>query len=242
MQETRLYDPAAHRTRSMRGKESAHDYRYFPDPDLPPLLLGTELLAHERAAMPELPRQRRARYQAAFALSAYDADALTADRVLSEYFETLLDGVAEDQLRAFAKLAANWVLGELQAALNEAQVPIEQARVAAPVLAHLLRRLHASEVSQHSAKQVFQALWSGEAEDPDGYIAAHGLAQVRDDGLLLSAIDELIAKNPRQVAQFRAGDDKVFGWLMGQAMRATRGKADPARLGALLRERIAAGA
>jgi aspartyl-tRNA(Asn)/glutamyl-tRNA(Gln) amidotransferase subunit B len=135
------------------------------------------------------------------------------------------------------------VNGELQAALNEAQLPIEQARMPASALARLLRRLHAGEISQHSARQVFAALWAGEANDPDEVIAAHGLAQMREDDTSLSAaVDAVIAANPKQVAQLRAGDEKVFGWLMGQLMRATRGKADPGRLGALLRERIASGA
>jgi len=243
-QETRLYDPAQHRTRGMRGKESAHDYRYFPDPDLPPLRVAPELIAEERARLPELPRARRHRYLDTLGLGDYDAAALTQDRAVSEYFEALLappDPDAE-RARAFSKLAANWVNGELQAALNEAQLPIERTRVPAPALARLLRRFHAGEISQHSAKQVFAALWAGEASDPDEVIAAHGLAQVRDDDALVTAIDAVIAANPKQVAQLRAGDEKVFGWLMGQVMRATRGKADPGRLGALLRERIAAGA
>jgi aspartyl-tRNA(Asn)/glutamyl-tRNA(Gln) amidotransferase subunit B len=242
IQETRLYDPAQHRTRSMRGKESAHDYRYFPDPDLPPLRVPPELVERERDALPELPAARRARYQSTFGLSAYDAEALTADHAVSEYFEALLEPHADaGALRSYAKLAANWVNGELAAALNADQLPIEQARVAAAPLKRLLRRLHAGEVSQHSAKQVFAALWSGE-DDPDRIIEARGLAQVRDDGELLAAVDAVIAANPSQVAQFRAGDEKVFGWLMGQAMRATRGKAEPGRLGSLLRARIAAGA
>jgi aspartyl-tRNA(Asn)/glutamyl-tRNA(Gln) amidotransferase subunit B len=226
----------------MRGKESAHDYRYFPDPDLPPLRVPPELVARERDALPELPAARRARYQAEFGLSSYDAESLTADRAVSEYFEALLDPHAgADARRPFAKLAANWVTGELAAALNAEQLAIEQARVGAPALKRLLQRLHAGEVSQHSAKQVFAALWSGE-DDPDRIIAARGLAQVRDDGALLAAVDAVIAAHPTQVAQFRAGDEKVFGWLMGQVMRATRGQADPGRLGSLMRERIAAGA
>jgi len=239
-QETRLYDPALHRTRAMRGKESAHDYRYFPDPDLPPLEVPPELVAAERAALPELPAARRERYRAEFGLGDYDAGMLTQERAVSEYFESLLTPAAADpgQARAFAKLAANWVNGELAAALNADQLSIDRSRVAAPALAALLRRLHAGDISQHSAKEVFQALRSG-ATDPDRVIAERGLSQVRDEGQLANAIDEVIAANPRQVAQFKNGDPKVLGWLMGQVMRATRGKADPARLDALLRERIA---
>jgi len=244
VQETRLYDETQNRTRSMRGKESAHDYRYFPDPDLPPIALPTDLIAEERAGLVELPDARRERYVSELALSDYDADTLTLDRATSDYFETLLQSLAT-ATRAdatarpgLAKQAANWVNGELAAALNEAQATIEHSRVPAAALAGLLVRIHDGTVSGKLAKDVFGAMWRGEG-DADAVIAARGLGQISDDAPILAAIDAMLAANPKQAEQFRAGDEKVFGWLIGQAMKATRGKANPQRLNALLRERLA---
>ena len=232
VQETRLYDEARHQTRAMRGKESAHDYRYFPDPDLPPLRIPQALLDEEREALPELPDVRRARYVAALGLGAYDADQLTADRETADWFEALLAA-----LPGQAKLCANWVLGELAAACNSAQFPISDAPISAPALAGLLGRIADGTVSGKLAKDVFAAMWAGEGS-ADQIIAARGLGQISDDGALLQAVDGVIGANPGQVAQFRAGDDKVFTWLVGQVMKATRGKANPGRLNELLRERL----
>ncbi len=249
VQETRLYDETRHQTRPMRGKESAHDYRYFPDPDLPPLLLDAALLEAERAALPELPDARAARYRDALGLSAYDADLLTADRDTADYFEAALARLpgqakllaeTEEQSGAvarLAKLAANWINGELAAALNDTQLDIQHSRVSAYGLAGLLARIADGTVSGRSAKDVFAAMWAGEG-DADAVIAAKGLAQVSDDAALIGAIEQVIAASPTQVAQFRAGDEKVFGWLIGQVMKATRGKANPQRLNTLLRERL----
>ena len=234
VQETRLYDETQHRTRSMRGKESAHDYRYFPDPDLPDLVLAPSLVEAERAALPELPAARHARYVEALALSDYDATALTAERATSDYFEALLA-----KLPSHAKLCANFVLGELAAALNESQLPIERSRVEPSALAALLAKVADGGISGKIAKEVFAAMWAGEG-DAQRIIEARGLAQISDDGALVAAIDEVLAANPKQAEQFRAGDEKVFTWLVGQVMKATRGKANPSRLNELLRSRLAA--
>ena len=232
VQETRLYDETQHRTISMRSKEDAHDYRYFPDPDLPPLAVAEALVEAERAALPELPEARRRRYVEALGLSGYDAAQLTQERAVSDYYEAALA-----RLPGEPKLVANWVNGELAAALNAAQLPIDAARVAAPALAGLLARIKDGTVSGTLAKDVFAAMWAGEG-DADAVIAARGLAQVSDDGALVAAIDAVLAANPAQAAQFRAGDEKVFGWFVGQAMKAMRGKAHPQRLNELLRRRL----
>ena len=232
VQETRLYDETQHRTFSMRSKEDAHDYRYFPDPDLPPLAVAEALVEGERTALPELPEARRRRYVEALGLSGHDAAQLTQERAVSDYYEAALA-----RLPAEPKLVANWVNGELAAALNAAQLPVDAARVAAPALAGLLARIKDGTVSGTLAKDVFAAMWAGEG-DADAVIAARGLAQVSDDGALVAAIDAVIAANPAQAVQFRAGDEKVFGWFVGQAMKATRGKAHPQRLNELLRQRL----
>jgi aspartyl-tRNA(Asn)/glutamyl-tRNA(Gln) amidotransferase subunit B len=232
VQETRLYDETRQQTRSMRGKESAHDYRYFPDPDLPPVVVSDALLGEERDSLPELPEARRQRYVSAFGLSDYDATNLTSDRGLSEYFEALLAACPGQ-----AKLCANWVLGELSAALNAEQRSVQNTRVGAAHLAGLLRRIADGTLSGKLAKEVFATMWS-EGGDADAIVAARGLGQISDDSALLAAIDEVIAANPSQAQQYRAGDPKVFTWFVGQAMRATRGKANPTRLNTLLRERL----
>jgi aspartyl-tRNA(Asn)/glutamyl-tRNA(Gln) amidotransferase subunit B len=235
-QETRLYDETRHQTRAMRGKEEAHDYRYFPDPDLPPLVISEgeiDAIAH---ALPELPDARRERYRAALGLSDYDADLLTADRPTSDYFEAVLAALGgADPVRA--KLAANWIAGELAAALNAEGQSIAASRVDSAALAGLLAELAGGRVSGKVAKEVFAAMWAGEGSAA-AIIEARGLGVIRDDGALAAAIDQVIATNAKQVAQYRGGDAKVLGWLVGQVMRATRGQADPAALDRLLRERL----
>jgi aspartyl-tRNA(Asn)/glutamyl-tRNA(Gln) amidotransferase subunit B len=234
VQETRLYDETRHQTRSMRSKESAHDYRYFPDPDLPPLLIGESEIEAERAALPELPADRRARYVRELGLGDYDAAQLTQDRTWADWYETLLAA-----LPGQAKLCANWMLGELAAALNSEQSAIEASRIAPDALAALLRLQLDGTISAKSAKDVFAAMWAGEG-DAATIVAARGLAQISDDAALIAAIDQIIAASPSQVAQFRAGDEKVYTWFVGQLMKATRGKANPARLNELLRQRLVA--
>jgi len=231
VQETRLYDETRNQTRSMRSKESAHDYRYFPDPDLPPLAVTPADLERERSAMPELPAARRARYVASLALSDLEADALTADRDTADYFD-VVHAATQD-----AKLSANWVIGELAAALNADVTPVAQAKVDAVAMGALLARVKDGTITAKSAKDVFAAMWAGEGT-ADAIIAAKGLKRVSDDGALIAAIATVVDANPGQVAQFRAGDDKVYTWLVGQVMKATRGKADPARVNELLRAKL----
>jgi aspartyl-tRNA(Asn)/glutamyl-tRNA(Gln) amidotransferase subunit B len=233
VQETRLYDETRHQTRPMRSKESAHDYRYFPDPDLPPLRLAPALIQSETAALPELPEARAARYVQSLGLSEYDAEQLTADRATADYFESLLAA-----LPGQAKLCANWTLGELAAALNAAQREIADSAIAPEMLAGLLARIVDGGISNKIAKDVFAAMWAGEG-DAASIIAARGLGQISDDGPLLAAIGQVMETCAAQVQQYRDGDEKVFTWLVGQVMKATRGKANPARLNELLRQRLA---
>ena len=232
VQETRLYDAAANKTRTMRSKEDAEDYRYFPDPDLPPIRIAPAEFEALRAALPELPDARRTRYVEMLGLTPYDADKLTEDRAISDYFEAVLAA-----LPGQAKLAANWVNGELAAALNEAQADIGASRVAAADLAGLLARIHDGTISGKIAKDVFAAMWAGEGS-ADAIIDAKGLRQISDVGALAKMLDDVLAQFPEQVAKYRGGDAKLFQFLVGQAMKATRGKANPAQVNELLRERL----
>jgi aspartyl-tRNA(Asn)/glutamyl-tRNA(Gln) amidotransferase subunit B len=231
-QETRLYDAAANKTRTMRSKEDAEDYRYFPDPDLPPIRIAPAEFEALRAALPELPEARRARYVEALGLTPYDADKLTEDRATSDYFEAVLAALPDQ-----AKLAANWVNGELAAALNEAQVDIGASRIAAADLAALLARIVDATISGKIAKDVFVAMWAGEGS-ADAIIDAKGLRQISDTGAIGRMLDEVLAQFPEQVAKYRAGDSKLFQFLIGQTMKATKGKANPAQVNELLRERL----
>jgi len=235
-QETRLYDETRQKTRSMRGKEEAHDYRYFPDPDLPPLVLDEDAIEAIAMGLPELPEARRERYRRDLGLSDYDADLLTADRPTSDYFEAVLAALGgADPARA--KLAANWIAGELAAALNAESLPITASRVDAKALAALIAELTSGHISGKIAKEVFAAMWAGEGE-PAAIIKARGFGVIRDDRALIEVIDRVLAANPKQVAQYRGGDAKVLGWFVGQIMRATRGQADPIALDRLLKERL----
>ena len=233
VQETRLFDANKGETRSMRGKESAHDYRYFPDPDLPPLVIAAEDIERVRAAMPELPAARRQRYIDNLGLPEYDATLLTADRTVSDYFGALLA-----TLPAQAKLCANWVLGEWTGALNANGLAPEQSPISAARLAGLLARIVDGSLSSKMGKQVFEALWNG-AETADAVIERLGLKQVSDTSALGAIVDEIIAANPKQVEQFRGGNDKLLQFFVGQAMKATRGQANPAQLNELLKAKLA---
>ena len=232
VQETRLYDAAANKTRTMRSKEDAADYRYFPDPDLPPIRITPAEFDTLRAALPELPDTRRARYIDTLGLTPYDADTLTADRATSDYFEAVLVVLPEQ-----AKLAANWVNGELAAALNEAQIEITASRIVAHDLAALLARIVDGTISGKIAKDVFAAMWAGEGS-ADAIIDARGLRQISDTGAIGKVLDDLLAQFPDQVEKYRGGDAKLFQFLVGQAMKATKGKANPAQVNELLRERL----
>jgi aspartyl-tRNA(Asn)/glutamyl-tRNA(Gln) amidotransferase subunit B len=233
LQETRLYDPDKGETRPMRSKEEANDYRYFPDPDLLPVAVDAAFIAGVRKSLPELPDEKAARFAAAFGLSPYDAGVLTASRELGDYFEAVVKEIPQDP-----KLAANWVMGELAAALNRDAIDIGQAQLSATRLAGLLNRITDGTISGKIAKEVFEAMWASGA-DADSVIAEKGLKQISDPAAIEQAIDAVIAKSPAQLADYRAGKDKVFGYFVGQVMKATGGKANPAQLNALLKKKLA---
>ena len=231
-QETRLYDPDQGETRPMRSKEEANDYRYFPDPDLLPVELDAAYIRAVAAQLPELPDQKAQRFIAQYELSGYDAQVLIASVELAAYYETVV--------RAFGgspKLAANWVGGDLAAFLNRDGLEITTSRVSAASLAALLRRIADNTISGKIAKDVFETMWDGQQE-ADAIIAAKGLRQITDDGPIEQAIAAVIAANPGQLADYRAGKDKLFGFFVGQVMKATAGKANPARLNELLKQKL----
>jgi aspartyl-tRNA(Asn)/glutamyl-tRNA(Gln) amidotransferase subunit B len=236
VQETRLYDSDRDETRSMRSKEEANDYRYFPDPDLLPLEIDAEFIAEVRASLPELPDEKAARFGRDFGLSAYDAGVLSASRELGAYFEAVVANLGAPH----AKLAANWVMGELASALNRDNVEITASRVAPAGLSGLLARIVDGKISGKIAKEVFEAMWS-EGKSADSIIDAQGLEQITDAAAIEGVIDAVIAANPRQLADYRGGKDKLFGFFVGQVMKATGGKANPAQLNELLKAKLAGG-
>jgi aspartyl-tRNA(Asn)/glutamyl-tRNA(Gln) amidotransferase subunit B len=232
VQETRLYDPDRDETRSMRSKEDAMDYRYFPDPDLLPLVIDAAWIERERVALPELPDAMRARLERDFHLSAQDAAALTSSRAMAAYFEALAG-------KADPKAAANWLLGEVSAALNEGGIAIEAIPVPAGELAALLGRVADGTINLKTAKEVFALLWKREGGGVDAIIDARGLRQISDTGAIERIVDEVLAANPGPVAEFRAGKEKAFQSLVGQAMKATKGKANPQQVNEILRRKLA---
>ena len=232
VQETRLYDPDRHQTRSMRSKEDAQDYRYFPDPDLPPLAIDEAWIARVEAELPELPEVMKARFEGQYGLTPYDARALTATRELAAYFEATAAA-----LPGGAKLAANWVLGDLQGALNKADQEISGSPVSAAALARLLRRVADGTISGKIGKEVFDAMWAGDG-DADAIIANRGLKQISDEGAIEGIVDAVLAANPAIVAEYKAGREKAFNSLVGKAMQATRGKANPAQVNAILKKKL----
>jgi len=235
VQETRLYDAERDETRSMRSKEEANDYRYFPDPDLLPVVLDEAFIKEATRDMPELPDARRARFQEQHGLSAYEANVLTTTRAQAEYYEAVVTACGD------AKLAANWVMGELAGALNKAGLGIEDCPVPAPVLGGLLARILDDTISGKIAKQVFEAMWAGEG-DADTVIEARGLKQITDAGAIEALVDEVIAANPQQVENYRNADPakrpKMIGFFVGQVMKKSQGKANPQQVNALLREKL----
>jgi aspartyl-tRNA(Asn)/glutamyl-tRNA(Gln) amidotransferase subunit B len=233
VQETRLYDPDKGETRSMRSKEEANDYRYFPDPDLLPVVLDESFISGVRSSLPELPDQKAARFASQYGLSAYDAGVLTASRELAAYYEEVVHEVAGDP-----KLAANWVMGELAAALNKEGLEISSGKLPAARLAGLLQRIVDKTISGKIAKEVFEAMWASGAA-ADTIIEEKGLKQITDSSAIERAIDEVMAKNPGQLADYRSGKDKLFGFFVGQVMKATGGKANPAQLNELLKKKLA---
>ncbi len=232
VQETRLYDPDRDETRPMRSKEEANDYRYFPDPDLLPLEVGAELVERVRADLPELPWCKRDRFMEDYGLSEYDAGVLSTSRAVADYFETVAGGVADK------KLAANWVMGDLAGALNKSGLDIPASPVAADALLGLLRRIEDDTISGKIAKEVFEAMWAGEG-DADAVIEARGLKQITDSGSVETVIREVMAANPQQLEQYRSGKDKLFGFFVGQVMKATGGKANPSLVNELLKKLLA---
>jgi aspartyl-tRNA(Asn)/glutamyl-tRNA(Gln) amidotransferase subunit B len=238
-QETRLYDPDKGETRSMRSKEEANDYRYFPDPDLLPLEIEASYIEQVRASLPELPDQKAARLAADYGLSEYDAGVLTASRELAAFYEQTVAALAAggNASREQGKLAANWVSGELAAALNTNNLEIGETRIGPAALAALLRRIADNTISGKIAKDVFEAMWSS-GRDADAIIEEKGLRQITDTGAIEKAIDEVMAKNPGQLADYRSGKDKLFGFFVGQVMKATGGKANPAQLNELLKKKL----
>ncbi len=234
VQETRLYDADRDETRSMRSKEEANDYRYFPDPDLPPLIIDDAFIAAVAADMPELPLKRRARFIDELKLSADDAQALCNDRQTADFFEAVLEA------RTFEpKLAANWMLGELFGRMNKEDVELANVPVTAQQLGNLIERVSDGTLSGKLGKQVFDALWTGEGE-VDDIIDVKGLKQITDTGAIEAMIDEVIAANPSQLAEYRAGKEKLLAFFVGAVMKASRGKANPAQLNQMLREKLKA--
>jgi len=232
VQETRLYDPDRDETRPMRSKEEANDYRYFPDPDLLPLEIDADFVADVRAGLPELPDAKATRFAREHGLSDYDAGVLTASRELAAYYEAVAAGAGEP------KLAANWVMGELSGFLNRDVLEIGASPVGAAALAGMLKRIVDGTISGKLAKDVFEAMWS-EGKDADAVIAERGLRQITDTGAIETAIRDVMAANPGHLADYRAGKDKLFGFFVGQVMKATAGKANPAQVNELLRKLLA---
>lgn len=239
VQATRLYDPDKKETREMRSKENAHDYRYFPDPDLPPLVVSEEWIARVQAEMPELPGAMRERFIEEYSLSNYDAAVLTQSKGMANYFELVCAVAGPDQ----AKPTANLLMGDFASALNRDSIDIDNAPVSPPQLAVLLHRISDGTISNKIAKEVFNAMWEEKSESPtlaDELIESKGLKQISDSGALEKIVDEVLAANQKSVEEFRAGKEKAFNALIGQAMKASKGKANPAQLTELLKKKLSA--
>ncbi len=232
IQETRLYDSARDETRSMRSKEEANDYRYFPDPDLLPVELDDEYIEAVRKTLPELPDQKVARFVADYGLREADAEVLAMSRAMADYYEAVAKATS-----AKAQIAANWVVGELTGALNRDGQDITNSPVSADALAGLLDRIADNTISGKIAKEVFEAMWAGEG-DADAIIDARGLKQITDTGAIDAIVDKVIASNPSQVAEYRGGKDKLIGFFVGQVMKETGGKANPAQVNQALKAKL----
>ncbi len=230
VQETRLYDADKHETRSMRSKEEANDYRYFPDPDLLPVEVTRELLDEMKALLPELPDAKKSRFKNEFSLSVDEAGILTSSREMADYYEAVVKTCQEP------KLAANWTISELTGRLNKEDMSLSDSPISAEMLGGMIKRLAKNAITSKMAKEVFDAMWNGEG-DADAVIEKRGLKPA-DSGEVEKFVDEVIAANPEQIEQFRAGKDKVLGFLVGQIMKASKGKADPAQVSKLLRDKL----
>ena len=232
VQETRLYDPNKDETRSMRTKEEANDYRYFPDPDLLPIVIEPDLLGDIKQHLPELPDAKMARFKQEYELNDYDAENIVMDKETAAYFEN-----AVEQFKGKAKLAANWILGELSAALNQDNVDITETPISSSMLADLLNRIEDGTISGKIAKEVFQELWAGE-KSVDAVIESKGLKQITDSSEIEALVDQVIKDNPQQVKQYKSGKDKVFGFFVGQVMKLSKGKANPQQVNQLLKNKL----
>ena len=234
VQETRLYDSDRDETRSMRSKEEANDYRYFPDPDLLPIEISDDYIEAQRATMPELPDAKRQRFVDDYSLKADDAGILTASRALADYFESVVAATS-----AKPQVAANWVIGDLLGALNRDGMDIEDSRISAADLAGLVNRIDDNTISGKIAKQVFDAMWDGEG-DADTIIDARGLKQITDSSAIEAVVDKVIADNPSQVAEYKAGKDKLIGYFVGKVMQETKGQANPGQVNKILKDKLKA--
>ncbi|SPB17560.1 aspartyl/glutamyl-tRNA(Asn/Gln) amidotransferase subunit B [Caballeronia novacaledonica] len=237
VQETRLYDPDKRETRSMRSKEDAHDYRYFPDPDLMPLVIESSWIERVKGEMPELPADMQQRFVDTYGLTPYDAGVLTSSKAMASYFEALVQKAGAEQ----AKIAANWMMGDVSAQLNRESLDIGESPVSSAQLALILQRIADGTISNKIAKDIFQTIWDEKATDEaaaDRIIDAKGLKQISDTGALEAIIDEVLAANQKSVDEFRAGKEKAFNALIGQAMKATKGKANPQQVNELLKKKL----
>ncbi|MBU1236432.1 MAG: Asp-tRNA(Asn)/Glu-tRNA(Gln) amidotransferase subunit GatB [Gammaproteobacteria bacterium] len=234
-QATVLFDPDTGATRAMRSKEDAHDYRYFPDPDLLPLEITPAWIDEVKAGLPELPQAMQARFEAEYGLSAYDAAVITTQRAAGDFFQLAVSVAGAEN----AKLIANWMQGELSARLNREERDIADSPISAVQLAGMVRRIADGTLSSKLAKEVFDALWNLEAADADAVIEARGLKQMSDASAIEPIIDEVLAANPKSIEEFRAGKEKAFNALVGQVMKATKGKANPQQVNDLLRRKLA---
>ncbi|MDX1455819.1 MAG: Asp-tRNA(Asn)/Glu-tRNA(Gln) amidotransferase GatCAB subunit B, partial [Gammaproteobacteria bacterium] len=227
------YNVESGETRSMRSKEEANDYRYFPDPDLLPLEVTQEFLEGVKQTLPELPDAKKHRFMEQFGLSAYDASVLTTSRAMGDFYEAVVKAVGEKE----AKLAANWTMGEFSGALNKDSVEIADAPVSAEALAGLLKRIVDNTISGKIAKDVFEAMWAGEG-DADAIIDKKGLKQITDTGAIEAIIDEVIAENPSQVEEYKGGKEALLGFFVGQTMKKSKGKANPGQVNKLLKDKL----
>ena len=239
-QATVLFDPDTGETRMMRSKEDAHDYRYFPDPDLLPLMISNEWRARVQAEMPELPGAMKSRFMDAWGLSAYDATTLTASKEVADFYQATVSAAGASLATQLPKLCANWVMGDLAARLNKAELDVAASPVSPAQLAGLVARIADNTISNAIGKKVFEALWNGEGATADEVIDKQGLKQVTDTGAIEAMIDEVLAANQKSVDEFRAGKDKAFNALVGQVMKASKGKASPAQVNELLKKKLGA--
>ncbi|MFK7816541.1 MAG: Asp-tRNA(Asn)/Glu-tRNA(Gln) amidotransferase subunit GatB [Gammaproteobacteria bacterium] len=237
VQETRLYDANKDETRSMRSKEEANDYRYFPDPDLLPVIIEPEFIEELREQLPELPDEKIARYKQDFGLSDYDSENLAMSKEVAEYFEEIVKCSTPTEQSKIYKLAANWVLGDFSAALHQDDLEIVNSPVSASMLAGLLGRIEDNTISSKIAKEVFQAMWAGEG-DVDAIIEVKGLKQITDSSEIEALVEQVVNDNPGQVEQYKSGKDKVFGFFVGQIMKLSKGKANPQQVNELLKEKL----